>query len=176
MFEICLSMNRLLQFCISNKYIFRFLFLIFIINSSFVGQQLYAQTFTSGNLTVLKIGDGTTSMAGGVSMPDSVIEYTTSGSRTGTSLGLPTSGPDKITNSGAALSEGYMSLSAERDQLVLVGYDAVPGTANVASSTAFAVNRVLFSVKSSGAVTKVTYTNSDYSGNNIRSGTSYGNN
>ena len=169
-------MNRLLQFCISNKNIFRVLFLVFILNVSFVWIELYAQTFTNGNLTVLKIGDGTTSMVGGAAMPDSVIEYTTSGARTGTYIGLPTGGTDKITNSGAAISEGYMSLSAERDQLVLVGYDAVPGTAAVVSTPASVVNRVLFSIKSGGAVTKVTYTNSDYSGNNIRSGTSYGTN
>lgn len=154
----------------------RYVSIIILVFSLFLlPANLFGQSFTPGYLTVLVTGDGT-SYSSGAAAPLSVVEYTTSGTLTGVSVLLPSVNPDPVTNSISATSEGLMELSAERDQLIIPGYKAVPGTANVASSSAATINRVLYAIPSSAIPSRVAVTGSLYDGNNIRSGTSFGTN
>ena len=136
-------------------------------------EKLNAQVFTPGNLAVLKVGDGTglTSAA----QPISVVEFSTSGVASGVNIVLPSTGASpRITNSGTATSEGQMVMSAERDRLILVGYDANAGTAGVVSSSSATVKRQMFEITPSATYSLAASTNTLYSGNNIRSGTASG--
>lgn len=79
---------------------------------------------------------------------------------------------EPFTLSGTATSEGLLSLSADGRFLVLGGYAAVPGTAQVASSTSAAVNRVIARVDAQGTVDTSTTLPAAFSGNNLRSAAS----
>src|SRR5262249_2805721 len=104
--------------------------------------RLAPAAFTAGDLVVLR-ALGTTSAATTVSLD----EYTAAGA-TVQSVTMPTavSGSNRIlTQSGSASSEGALNRSADGRYLTLVGYDASPGTAGVASTgsgTARVVGRV----------------------------------
>jgi len=136
----------------------------------FIGVTDSNAQFTQGNLVVLRVGPGTTNAA----TPMQLVEYTTAGVATGYSVTLPSTGNPQITASASATSEGEISLNAERNLVVVPGYDAASGTAAVASTTNPPYNRELFSVNSSGFYTKLGVTTSLFSGNNIRSGTTCG--
>ncbi len=141
----------------------------------FTTHNINAQPFTPGSLVVLKVGDGTglTSAA----QPISVLEYSTSGVASGVNIVLPSSGSGpRITNSGTATSEGQMTLSAERDRLILVGYDANAGTTGVVTSASSAVNRQMFAITPAATYSLAASTATLYNGNNIRSGTASGSN
>ncbi len=166
-------MNRRLQFCISNKYISLLVFLFILALTTLIPTDLKAQPFTHRDIAVFRVGDRVTPLSTSA-IVDSVFEFDTLGNGTGVTIGMPFFGTIKITNSGTALSDGYMTLSAERDQLVMVGYDATPGTSSVVSTSSLSVPRVMFTVKPDGTITKVGSTATDYTGNNIRSGTSSG--
>ena len=142
---------------------------------SFAGGRVYAQSFTAGNLAILRLGDGVTGLTSSA-QPLTVVEYTTSGVATGVTVPLPSSGAGPYaTSSGSATSEGQMTMSAERDRLVVVGYNAPPGTANVSTSSSATYNRELFTINS-GAITTNAASTTLYSGNNIRSGVASGTN
>ena len=124
-----------------------------------------ATPFTAGNLVVI-IPTGTLSSA---AAPVSLAQYTTTGTLVSTQT-LPSTGSSQLTISGTAGSEGLLGLSAERDRLVVVGYDVAAGTAGVASSTS---NRVIGSVNINSQFVRQ-YSKAVFSANNIRSGVSYG--
>ncbi len=130
-------------------------------------------TFGRGNLVVLRTGDGSAALTSAATAIFA-IEYTTSGSATGFNIALPATGSTKITNSGSASSEGMMTSSAERDRLIVEGYNATAGTASVVSTSAATSPRELFSINSSGSYAAVVSSTTAYSGNNIRSGTANG--
>src|SRR5215469_1799978 len=77
----------------------------------------YSQTFTPGNLAVLRVGDGTETL---VSSGNTLFidQYTTAGARI-TSLKLPDTGADALLTSGTATSEGGMTRSVAGSQLVI---------------------------------------------------------
>lgn len=125
--------------------------------------------FTWSNLTVLQVGPGTTNAATQIA----AVEYTTSGVQT-YSVALPSSGADAITNSGSATSEGAMSLSAERDRLVIQGYNAAAGVTGVASTSATVNPRVLYTINPTGAYGLAGSSTTLYNSNNIRGGTASG--
>ena len=122
--------------------------------------------FTQGNLVVVQ-PQGSSSAGQAVSL----LEITPSGTLAHTYTVIPSGGASQLTISGSASSEGFWSLSAERDRIITVGYDAAAGTASVASTTT--VNRLIGTVDDLGNFTRQ-YSQPVYSGNNIRSGTSYG--
>ncbi len=129
--------------------------------------------FSTGTLAVVRLGDGTSTLNGN-GAANTVIEYTTSGSATGVTLPLPTSGANRLVTSGSATSEGMMSLDSERTHLIISGYDTTAGTGSVAS--AGGVRRTIFSVLPTGlysAVADVSQTYA-YAGNNMRSATAAG--
>ena len=151
----------------------RFLFVFFVL-LCFASGGAFAQPFTAGNLAVMRVGDGVTGLISSA-QPLNVVEYTTAGVATGVTVALPGTGAAPfITNSGSATSEGQMIMSAERDRLVLVGYNAAAGTANVATSASASINRIMFTINSAAAYTTPASTSTLYSGNNIRSGVASG--
>ena len=147
-------------------------------NAATVNIAVVNPSFTRGNLVVLKSGDGSAALSSAATAVFAV-EYTTSGSATGFSVALPTatvSGVPPITISGSASSEGQMTMSAERDRLILEGYNGVAGTASIVNTAASANAREIFSINSSGTYALGVSSSSAYSANNIRSATASGTN
>lgn len=103
------------------------------------------RSFTNGNLVVVRVGDGGAAL-GTTATAAFIEEYTTAGALVGTPLALPTAvaGSNKrMTVSGTATSEGFITRSANGQYLIVVGYDADPGTVSVATSVSATVNRVV---------------------------------
>jgi len=130
--------------------------------------------FTAGNLLVLQV-TGTTSSAS----PLSLLEFnTTTANQTlpVTTTSLPSTGATPITTSATATSEGQICLDFEQTHAIVPGYNAVTGTANIAtspSSGAGSFQRELYTVNPSQVATQA-WSYNVFSGNNIRSGTAYG--
>ena len=132
---------------------------------------LYAATststnFTSGNIAVLRIGDGAAALSGAAT-PTFIDEYTTSGTFVQT-IANPVTGDHMITNSGTATSEGALSLSPDGYYLTFVGYHTAVGTASVSGTTAATVNRIVLSYANDKQVSSVKSATA-FSGNNFRS-------
>ena len=95
--------------------------------------------FAPGNLVVYRVGTGAGALSSAAT-PVVLDEFTTAGAPVG-SVPLPTavSGNQRaLTSSGSATSEGLLTLSTDGRYLVLTGYNAVPGTAGVASTASTA--------------------------------------
>jgi hypothetical protein len=130
--------------------------------------------FAPGNLVVSRVGNGVTALSTAAAQVQ-LVEYTTAGSLTGIVVTLPTAsggaGNRACTNSGSSTSEGLITLSTDGRYLVHVGYDAPPGTADVAASTTD-FNRVIARIDAAGAVnTSTSFTaapGNAYVRNNIR--------
>jgi hypothetical protein len=90
----------------------------------------YGAAFTSGNLVVERVGNGSTTLSSAATAV-SVFEFTSSGSSVQT-LNLPTSGANQVTDSGSATSNGYLNFY--NGYLGISGYNAASGTASVAGS------------------------------------------
>jgi uncharacterized protein YjdB len=131
-------------------------------------------SFTKGKLVIYRVGDGVTTLSS-TAISGSLIEYATDGAPTGMVVNMPTSGAYSFVNSGSATSEGMMSLSVEKDRLILGGYNAAVGTLTVASTPSASVARELVAARSDGSISLVASTSSLISGNNIRGGTAVGN-
>lgn len=125
-------------------------------------------------LMVVRVGDGTAALSS-----DSVATFIerrkiSDGSLVGNVLAMPTAvaGANKrLTLSGSATSEGGLSRSADGKYVLLGGYDAMPGTASVPTTSSATVNRVIGRIDGAGAID--TSTAFDYfSTDNIRSATS----
>ncbi|MBK7440555.1 MAG: T9SS type A sorting domain-containing protein [Bacteroidetes bacterium] len=136
-------------------------------------KQTYAQTaFTAGNIVVVRVGDGTTSLVN-TGNPVYLDEYTTSGTLV-QSIALPTtvSGANKrLILSGTATSEGALTRSADGSAIVLTGYDAATGGPSLSGTTAASVNRVIGLVYADGTVNTTTALTDFASANNPRSAT-----
>jgi hypothetical protein len=131
--------------------------------------------FTTGNLVVVRVGDGATALTNG-SAATFLDEYTPTGTLV-QSLAMPTapSGLNQpFSNSGTATSEGFLNVSSNGLYLTLAGYAAAPGVAAVAQTTASATPRVVARVDFSGAIDTTTTLTDGYNGaagsnGNIRS-------
>jgi parallel beta-helix repeat protein len=94
-----------------------------------------AQNFTSGNLVVLRVGDGSTTLAA-TSAPVSLVEYPISASASATkTLTIPSTGADKLTVAGITTGEGQVSLSQNGLYLCLLGYDQLTGASSLTAGT-----------------------------------------
>ena len=137
-------------------------FTLFTIGQSF-------SQFTSGNIVVVRIGDGVTPLSN-ASAPVFLDEYTTSGGLV-QSISLPTSvnGSNyRFVNSGSANSEGALTLSPDKLYLCLAGYDTAVGYVGIVSAAG--IDRVIARVDYLGNInttTKIPQTNG-YNTNNIR--------
>jgi hypothetical protein len=133
----------------------------------------FAGPFTLGNLVVVTVGDGATTL-GGNATPGALYEYTTGGSLVQT-INLPTAAIGAnaaLTFSGSASSEGFLTLSSDRRFLTLAGYNATPGTTTPQTSAASAVPRVVGVVGMNGTINTTTMLGDAYNASNIRSAVS----
>jgi hypothetical protein len=133
-----------------------------------------AQTFLPNNLVVMRIGDGSAPLAG-VATAGFLEQYTTAGAAVGTPLALPTAtvGSQRAcTLSGSATSEGFLTLSANGQYLVSVGYDAAPATAGIAATTNPPTNRVIARTDLAGTIDTSTAIGDAFNAGNIRSAVS----
>jgi hypothetical protein len=129
-----------------------------------------ASSFTPGNLVVVRVGDGSTTL-NSAAAPLFLDEYTPAGMFVQT-VALPSSGAGVITDSGSATSEGFINLSTDGQYLIEVGYRANAGTAGVVSTASTTNPRVIARIDMSGNIDTTTALTDAYSGNNIRSATS----
>ncbi|HUI27231.1 MAG TPA: hypothetical protein VL403_14205, partial [Candidatus Kryptonia bacterium] len=112
-----------------------------------------AGPFTAGHVVVYRVGDGTTTL-GSAGVPVFLDEYTATGTLV-QSVPLPTvaSGSNNpLVASGTAGTEGQLTRSADGRYLILTGYAAAVGTANLTKSTADVVARTVGRVDSAGTV------------------------
>lgn len=93
----------------------------------------------------------------------------------GTPIALPTAAAGAqraLTFAGSSTSEGGISLSADGHYVVMAGYDAAPGTASVAGTTAATVNRVVGRLDAMGNVDTSTALNAAFNTSNVRAAAS----
>ncbi|HTL16964.1 MAG TPA: immunoglobulin domain-containing protein [Patescibacteria group bacterium] len=149
--------------------------LIFILNV-LCDAVAYSQVFTPGNLAVLRIGDGTQTLvnSGNTLFVD---QYTPTGTRV-SSVKLPDTGTDALLTSGTAGSEGGLTRSMDRSQLVIAGYNTNRGsvTGSLSSQSAAAVPRAVSTLDAFGTYHLAEASTILYSSNNIRGATSDGTN
>ena len=129
--------------------------------------------FSSGNIVVLQVSDGVATFT---STGNSVVlrEYSPGGSAT-FSLNVPSTGTNALIVSGAATSEGGLSLSANNNYLVFTGYaQSLPNATSLASSSSSLINRGIGILDASGNYTRVSTNPIFHSGGNIRSAASDG--
>ncbi|MCX8019335.1 MAG: T9SS type A sorting domain-containing protein [Chitinophagaceae bacterium] len=107
--------------------------LIFIIFLS--GSVTPFAQFTPGNIVITRVGDGSTTL-NSAAHPVSLLEYTNSGTATTNVVNFPSgSSGIRLTQSGTATSEGYITVSQNGNFITVAGYDAATGTTNIANST-----------------------------------------
>ncbi|RTQ48200.1 T9SS type A sorting domain-containing protein [Hymenobacter gummosus] len=126
-----------------------------------------AAPFTSGNILVVRVGDGSAAVPSGTAAAVFVDEYTRNGLLV-QSVVLPTtvSGTQKqFTLTANATSEGMLALSADQRYVTLLGYDAAPGTASVVGSAAA---RVVARIDANGNVDTSTGLTDAYLTSNAR--------
>ena len=134
--------------------------------------------FTPGNIVVVRIGTGTATMVAGEAQPVFLDEYTPTGVLV-QSIALPTAvtGSNKrltLPISTADYSEGYISLSPDRQKLVVCGYDADVNTASVSTTASSTTRRVVGVINANGNVNTSTNLNT-FNTVVIRSATMNGN-
>ena len=130
---------------------------------------LAAQSFTAGNIIVVRVGDGSGSLTS-ASTAVFLDEYTTGGAFV-QSIAIPTlaSGSNApLTLSGTATSEGAIAGSVDGRYLTIAGYGAAPGTASIAGTSSVSVNRVVARIDASASVDITTKLIDASTGNNIR--------
>nr|MDQ5837921.1 hypothetical protein [Acidobacteriota bacterium] len=136
--------------------------------SAALAAPLAPSAFNSGDLVVYRVGDGTAALGAGATAVF-LDEYTTTGTLV-QSVPMPTavSGSNKrLTASGTATTEGYMTRSTDGRYLILAGYDANVGT-RVTSSNSSSINRVIGRVDASGTVDTTTALADNISPGNAR--------
>jgi hypothetical protein len=126
-----------------------------------------AGSFTAGDLVVYEV-QGTSSSSAAVDL----VDYSTAGVPSGFSVALPiadSSPTHALTESGSALNDGELTLSADGQSLIATGYDAAPGVASITGST---VPRTVALVSPTGTVDTLTaLSDGTAEGNNFRSAT-----
>jgi len=132
----------------------------------------YAQ-FTAGNITVLQVGDGVSTLT---NTGNQIIlkEFTPTGTPA-FSLSVPATGTNALINSGSATSEGALSLSSNGQFLVFGGYNAATGfTASISGSSSTLIARGVGVVNTAGNYSLAATSNTFFTTNNMRGATSDG--
>ena len=127
--------------------------------------------FTAGNIVVTRVGTGTGGALSSAATAFFVEEYNTAG-LVGT-ITVPTTGTNRLVMSGSTATEGFISRTSDFSKLVIPGYDAGSGVANVSTATNIFRSVGTFG-NSYGSYARVTSTLT--SGANLRSATADGNN
>ncbi|MGI4874814.1 MAG: T9SS type A sorting domain-containing protein [Janthinobacterium lividum] len=128
-----------------------------------------AAAFTPGNIATVRVGDGAATLTTAATA-EFVDEYTLSGTLV-QSIPLPTADNGTVhalTNSGTSTSDN-LTRTADGRYLLLTGYNAIPGTTGIVTST---VSRVVARIASDGSVNTNTLITDAFSGTNIRSAVS----
>jgi hypothetical protein len=125
----------------------------------------------SGNLAVLRIGDGSATL-GSSSTAGFIEQYTTAGAFVNT-VAIPSTGASALTWSGSATSEGALTLSPDGSLLTMAGYNTAAGLASVAGSSGSSVARGVATVNLAGTY-NLAATTTKFSKNNVRGGVSDG--
>lgn len=129
--------------------------------------------FTPGNVVVYRVGDGVASLNSNAAAVF-LEEFTPSGSLVQT-VAMPTvvSGANRrLTASGSATSEGFLTRSEDGQYLLVPGYDAALGTGSITTSNWSTINRVVGRVDAAGNVDTSTALGDSLTGQNPRSATS----
>src|SRR5262245_43328466 len=98
-----------------------------VLSINFRASDAVASAFTFGDLVVVQVGDGLAGLNANATAAF-LKEFTVGGSLLQT-IPLPTavSGPNQpLTLSGSATSEGFLTLSLDKQYLTMGGYGAVP--------------------------------------------------
>lgn len=150
----------------------RFFILVSCLSAVLVQAQI-SPGFEPGDLVVLRVGSRNTTLAN-TGDPVFLDVYTTKGILTN-SVAIPDSGASSLIIGGTASSEGAISRSADSNFIVMVGYNtAYPYSASLADSDSTAVPRGIATIDFNGNYNFVTNTQTEFSGNNVRSGASDG--
>lgn len=170
----------MLYFVATKKKTMKKIFTLFSVVASFFsyGQSVQNRTaaaFTSGNVVVVRVGDGAAALpTGGTAVPTFLDEYNAAGTLV-QSIALPTtaSGSNKrFTLAGTSTTEGVISRSVNGQYLLLGGYDAAAGTVGVntgTTGTSATVNRVVAIVDAGGNVNTSTALSDAFNSAAIRS-------
>jgi len=132
-------------------------------------------TFTTGDLVVERVGDGTATLVNSGN-PIFLDEYTPAGTLVG-SVSLPTTttvgGNQAMLESGTATYDGEMTLSGDGHYLVVSGYNPPAGnTTSLTGTTATGTPRVTATIDSNANIDSTTAVTDFASVNNFRSATS----
>src|SRR5438046_7746397 len=98
---------------------------------------LAVNPLTPGDIFIYRVGDGVAALSGSAAAVVIEERNPTTGAIVQT-IAMPTavSGSNRrVTASGSATTEGYLSVSADGQYLIVTGYDADVATAAVAGST-----------------------------------------
>jgi hypothetical protein len=102
-----------------------------------------ATGFSKNNITVLRVGDGTTALGATATNVD-LLELTPTGTPTGYSIALPSTGTTRLVLGGAnATYEGQLTLSADNRYLGIVGYNVALGTAQTGTGSMTTSEKVI---------------------------------
>src|SRR6476469_2753062 len=130
-----------------------------------------AAPFTPGNLVVVRVGDGSAALASAATATF-LVEYTPAGTVVQT-IALPTSASGlnrALTLAGTSTAEGQLTRSVDGRFLILAGYDAATGTADITNTTATATNRVVGRVAADGTINTSTTINDAFGGTSTTTG------
>ncbi len=126
-------------------------------------------SFTAGNVVLLRVGDGGSTLAntGNAVFLD---EYTTAGVLVNTiTLPATNSTGSNLIISGSATSEGALTRSADGKSLALAGYNkSLPSSTNLGNAASTSVNRIVGIISYSGSVDLTTSLSDASSANNVR--------
>jgi hypothetical protein len=128
-----------------------------------------AQNFTAGNLVVYRAGDGTAAV-GNTGTAVFLDEYNSSGTLI-QSLAMPTSvsGANKrLVCVGNSTTEGFLTLSTDKQFIVATGYDAATATASLGTSTSATVARVVARIDATKTINTTTALTNGFSGAAVR--------
>jgi hypothetical protein len=135
-----------------------------------VGAQ--AAAFATGNVVVTRYGDGSTTLSSAAA-PVAVLEYLPSTANQASpvqTITIPSTGGSRLTGTGNASSEDFITRSTNGTILTIGGYDADAGTLAIAGTSAATVNRVVGQLDPGGNYTRTaTGSATMYSAGNIRS-------
>lgn len=150
----------------------RFASCVIIFGAVFVSVA-HAQQLTPGNLVIYRVGDGSGTLTT-ASTAVFIDQYNTGGGLVNTNA-LPSTGTSPFTAAGSDGREGYLTRSTNGLQIVMSGYSAVAGIADIPGSTV--VQRIVGSLNPAGSFSIVGgFGSSGFSGSNIRGAAADGTN
>ncbi len=128
----------------------------------------YAQ-FTTGNLVVVRVGDGSTVYTNGAAGRCFLDEYTTSGTLVQTvAMPVTTSGANRKFMVSSASTGGLITLSLDNRYLLLPGYDVAELSQPLSSLTAAIAPRIVARINKNAVINTATVTGA-YDGESVES-------